>query len=207
MSGASGRLALKGKAASQGFAEGPLVRLDRPPARPRAPGGSAEEERAFRTARAAAAKQIAALAASVAGDAADILEFQLALLDDDSLVAPVFAAIATGTSADDAWNAALAEQIADYRAAPREYLQARAADLVDLRDRVLGALNGEAGALAAIPSGAVIAAADLPPSRFLEIDWSAGWRPRPRAGQPDQPCCDAGPSARRADDRAARHAA
>jgi phosphoenolpyruvate-protein phosphotransferase (PTS system enzyme I) len=174
MSGVSGRLAVKGKAASQGFAEGPLVRLDRLPPRRRAPGGSAEEERALRTALATAARQIAALAASVAGDAADILEFQLALLDDDSLVTPVFAAIAAGTSADSAWNAALTAQIADYRAAPREYLQARAADLVDLRDRVLAALNGEAAPLAVIPPGAVIAAADLPPSRFLEIDWSAG---------------------------------
>ena len=78
---------MKGKAASQGFAEGP-ARAARPAAAPAAARrvASAEEERAFRTALAAAAKQIAALAASVAGDAADILEFQLALLDDDSLV-------------------------------------------------------------------------------------------------------------------------
>jgi phosphoenolpyruvate-protein phosphotransferase (PTS system enzyme I) len=174
VSGVSARIALKGKAASVGFAEGPLVRLDRPPARRRAPGGSAEEERAFRAALATANHQIAALAASVAGDAADILEFQLALLDDESFLKPAFAAIAAGTSADAAWSATLAQQIADYRAAPREYSQARAADLVDLRDRVLAALNGEAAPHEAIPPGAVIAATDLPPSRFLEIDWSAG---------------------------------
>jgi phosphotransferase system enzyme I (PtsI) len=35
-------------------------------------------------------------------------------------------------------------------------------------------LNGEAAPHEAIPPGAVIAATDLPPSRFLEIDWSAG---------------------------------
>jgi phosphotransferase system enzyme I (PtsI) len=64
-------------------------------------------------------------------------------------------------------------QIADCQAAPDEYLRARAADLIDLRDRVLAALNGEAGPLGEIPAGAVVCAEDLPPSRFLEIDWSA----------------------------------
>jgi phosphotransferase system enzyme I (PtsI) len=39
---------------------------------------------------------------------------------------------------------------------------------------VLAALNGEPTQRQAIPPGAVIAAPDLPPSRFLEIDWSAG---------------------------------
>ena len=42
-------------------------------------------------------------------------------------------------------HAALAEQIADYRAAPDEYLQARAADLVDLRDRVLARAQRRGG--------------------------------------------------------------
>jgi phosphoenolpyruvate-protein phosphotransferase (PTS system enzyme I) len=174
MSAASPPLIYTGRTASLGFARGPLVRADRAQLRRREPGNSDKEEKALRAALAAANSQIASLAGGIGGDAAEILEFQLALLDDESLTEPVFAAIAGGTPADVAWSQALAEQIADYRAAPDEYLQARATDLADLRDRVLAALNGGAGVLGKIPAGAVICAEDLPPSRFLEIDWSAG---------------------------------
>ena len=163
-----------GRTASLGFARGPLVRADLAQLRRREPGNSNEEEKALRAALAAAKSQIAALAGGIGGDAADILAFQLALLDDEGLIEPIFETIAKGASADIGWSQALAEQMADYRAAPDEYLQARAADLADLRDRVLAALNGGAGALGRIPAGAVVCAEDLPPSRFLEIDWSAG---------------------------------
>jgi phosphotransferase system enzyme I (PtsI) len=70
--------------------------------------------------------------------------------------------------------AALDEQIADYNSASDEYLQARSSDLADLRDRVLRILRGGQRPAPKIPGGAVICADDLPPSRFLEIDWSAG---------------------------------
>src|SRR5207248_10723289 len=79
---------------------------------------------------------------------------------------------------------ALDEQIAAYRGAPDEYMQARAADLIDLRDRVLAALGGAAHALGRIPTGAVVCADDLPPSRFLEIDWAAGGGLALRNGSP-----------------------
>lgn len=133
-----------------------------------------DETNALRAALAATRGQIAELAASVGGDAADILEFQLALIEDDGLLDPVFAMIVSGTAADSAWSRALDEQVADYRSAPDEYLQARAADLIDLRDRVLAALAGDLAANGGIPAGAVVCAEDLPPSRFLAIDWSAG---------------------------------
>ena len=75
---------------------------------------------------------------------------------------------------DAAWSAALDAQIADYVSAPDEYLQARSADLADLRDRVIRRLHGAAGDAIKIPAGAVVCADDLPPSQFLEIDWSKG---------------------------------
>jgi phosphotransferase system enzyme I (PtsI) len=174
MSAASAALIFYGRTASPGFARGPLMRADRAQVSCREPGSRREEERALRQALAATNGQIAALGSAIGGDAAEILEFQLALLDDESLLDPIFAAIARGTPADKAWSQGLAEQISDYRAAPDEYLQARSADLTDLRDRVLAALNGGAGALGGIPAGAVVFAEDLPPSRFLEIDWSTG---------------------------------
>jgi phosphotransferase system enzyme I (PtsI) len=134
----------------------------------------ADEAGALRAALAAARGQIAALADSGGDQAAAILELQLALLDDDALIEPVFAAIAAGGAADVAWAKALAEHIADYRAATEEYRRARAADFEDLRDRVLVALNDAEGTRRALPPGAIVCAEDLLPSRFLEIDWSRG---------------------------------
>ena len=159
-----------GCAASPGSARGPLVWANSARAEPRA--RSSDEAGALRSALAAAATQIAALAAAAGGEAADILEFQAALLEDDALIGPIFAAVAAGATADAAWTGALEEQIASYRASPDEYMRARAADFVDLRDRVLAAVSGAPPA--AIPAGAIVCAEDLPPSRFLEIDWTHG---------------------------------
>ena len=168
---AAGRI-FNGRTASPGYAHGPVAPAGVGPSGRRRP--SNDEAGALRAALAAANGQIAALARSAGDEAAEILEFQLALMDDESLLEPVFAAIAAGAAADVAWSRALGDQIADYRAAPDEYLRARAADFVDLRDRVLAALNGGASAREALPAGAIITAEDLPPSRFLEIDWSGG---------------------------------
>ena len=73
-----------------------------------------------------------------------------------------------------AWSSALDAQITDYHSAADEYLQARSSDLADLRDRVLRILRGGEGEAPRIPGGAVVCADDLPPSQFLEIDWSRG---------------------------------
>src|SRR5260370_9440844 len=124
-----------------------------------------------------AAAELAALAAGAADDAAGILGFQIALLEDDALSAPAFAAIEGGAPADVAWREALDNEIAGYRSAEDETFRARAADLCDLRDRVLAWLDGGAVDPTVAPlvaPGSIVAAADLPPSRFLAIDWRAG---------------------------------
>jgi len=113
------------------------------------------------------------LAARLEGESADILGFQAAMLDDPVLSEPAFEAIAAGQGADAAWTTALGSEIAGYEAAEDEYFQARAADLRDLADRVLGHLSGERGG-PPIGPGSVLTADDLPPSRFLSIDWSQG---------------------------------
>jgi phosphoenolpyruvate-protein phosphotransferase (PTS system enzyme I) len=174
MASLSAGLIFEGRTASPGFARGPFVRIDQAPCDSRAPGARDEEESALRAALAVAADQIAALAGAAGGDAAAILEFQLALLEDEGLLEPIFAAIAAGTPADAAWSQSLEKQIAEYQAAPDEYQRARATDLVDLCDRVRAALTGGTRFARKIPVGAVICAEDLPPSRFLEIDWSEG---------------------------------
>jgi phosphotransferase system enzyme I (PtsI) len=166
--------AYKGRTASVGFAHGPFVRVDPAPTDGRAVGTPPDEDRALRAALASASRQVAALAEAAGGEAAQILEFQVALLEDEEFLEPTFIAIHNGTPADAAWASSLAEQIADYNSATDEYLQARSSDLADLRDRVLRTLRGGDGETLKIPGGAVVCADDLPPSRFLEIDWSNG---------------------------------
>jgi phosphotransferase system enzyme I (PtsI) len=166
--------AYRGRTASIGFAAGPFVRVDAATNGARAIGAPKDEERALRAALVSAGRQIAALAGAAGGEAAQILEFQVALLDDEDFLEPIFAAVLAGTPADAAWSAALIGQIADYNSAPDEYLQARSSDLADLRDRVIRTLRGGEDVAPKIPGGAVVCADDLPPSQFLEIDWSKG---------------------------------
>ncbi len=168
------RLTYRGKTASFGFARGPFLRVDAVPNGRRATGTPKEEELALREALAAASRQITMLADAAGGEAAQILEFQTALLEDEDFLDPVFAAIVGGKPADRAWSSLLDGQIADYNAASDEYLRARSSDLADLRDRVARALRGGDGEAVKNPGGAIVCADDLPPSRFLEIDWSRG---------------------------------
>jgi phosphoenolpyruvate-protein phosphotransferase (PTS system enzyme I) len=168
------RLAYRGRTASIGFAHGQFVRLEAAADGKRAVGAPKDEELAIRAALHSAAQQIALLANAAGGEASQVLEFQVALLEDEDFLDPIFAAIDAGTPAEVAWSSSLDEQIADYNSAPNEYLQARSSDMADLRDRVLRTLRGGASEAPEIPGGAVVCADDLPPSRFLEIDWSGG---------------------------------
>lgn len=174
MQGGAAGSAYRGRTASIGFAHGPLVRVDAGAAGERVAGTLVEEALALRKAIDLASGQIADLAASAGGEAAQILEFQVALLEDEDLIEAIFASIGEGRPADVAWRSTLDEQIAEYNSAADEYLQARSSDLADLRDRVVHILRGDAGEPLKIPSGGVVCADDLPPSRFLEIDWSGG---------------------------------
>ena len=166
--------AYRGRTASIGFAHGPLVRVDQAANAERVAGTLVDEALALRSAIDGASRQIAELAAIAGGEAAQILEFQVALLEDEDFIAAIFASIGEGKPADAVWRSALDAQIADYNSTLDEYLKARSSDLADLRERVLNVLRGGEGQPLKIPGGAVVCAEDLPPSRFLEIDWSAG---------------------------------
>lgn len=162
-----------GRVASPGFAAGPIFRIERSCA----PAGlaatlSPEAERARLVAALEQARAgLSALVAETSGDASDILAFQLALAEDDTLTDPALAAIATGQSAESAWRAAVGVLIADYEAASEEYFRARAGDLRDLEARVLDALLG-GGVTIMLPERAIGLARDLAPSLFLGLDWS-----------------------------------
>ncbi len=159
--------------ASAGLALGPLVVHRQAKRVARTPGSADQERSALRAALAQAEQELNALAESSDDAAAEIIEFQVALLDDEDLIDPIDAAIADGAAADTAWAEALDREIADYLDGDDEYFQARAADLTDLRERVLDALAGAAEvAPTAIAPDAIYAADDLTPSRFLETDWA-----------------------------------
>ncbi|MCA6100463.1 phosphoenolpyruvate--protein phosphotransferase [Bradyrhizobium australafricanum] len=174
MQGGAAGLAYCGRTASIGFAHGPFVRVDAGAAGERVAGTLVEEALALRNAIDVASGQIADLATSAGGEAAQILEFQVALLEDEDLIKAIFASIGEGRPADIAWRSTLDAHIADYNSAPDDYLKARSSDLADLRDRVVHILRGDQGQPLKVPSGGVVCADDLPPSRFLEIDWSGG---------------------------------
>ncbi len=164
---------LHGRPASPGLAIGKIAHVPSGPAASRVAGTPEQERTALHAAIAAASGEVEALAARSAGDGADILSFQVALLGDEALYEPALAAIADGAPADAAWRTALDHEIAGYTGADDPHFRARTADLADLRDRVLALLAGSTLAIDT-PPGAVLVADDLTPSRFLATDWTHG---------------------------------
>ena len=172
-----------GRAASPGLAIGPVTMLTAAAERRTAAGDPAEETAALKAAIEAATKELSALAETVEGEAAEILEFQVAMLQDDALAEGAYDAISVGIAADHAWRSALDAELAGYRAAEDEYFRARSADLADIRDRVLAHLNGGSHTVI-IPAGAIVAGDDISPSAFLAADWSRGGAIVLAAGSP-----------------------
>ncbi len=165
---------LRGRPASPGLASGQIAVLAAVDAPRRAGSGDpAIEAAALRDAVAGGLVETQALQALAHGEASDMIAFQAAMLEDPELIQAAVAAIAAGTPADVAWETAMNGEIAGYAAADDPYFRARTTDLQDIRDRVLAKLRGtDAGR--AISAGAIVAAADMPLSRFLTIDWDQG---------------------------------
>src|SRR4051812_36434936 len=133
----------------------------------------AQEAAALRTAIEGARAEIAEQIKTMQGEVADILEFQVAMLEDDALAVAAYEVISVGITADHAWRLALDTEIDGYRSAEDEYFRARAADIIDIRDRVLAHLSG-VDTVARIAGGAIVAADDITPSAFLAADWTRG---------------------------------
>ena len=164
---------LIGRAASPGLAIGPVTMLTAAVARRTASDDPAQEAAALRAAIEGARAEIAEQIKTIQGEVADILEFQVAMLEDDALAVAAYEVISVGITADHAWRLALDVEIEGYRAAEDEYFRARAADIVDIRDRVLAHLSG-VDTVARIAGGSIVAADDITPSAFLAADWSRG---------------------------------
>src|SRR5271165_5663988 len=111
-------LRLFGRSAAPGVAKGLVVVLDaaRRPRR-KAAGTQAEEALALQRALARSLAEVEALAGKAAGEAAEMLGFQVAMLSDEELVRPALEGVEAGESAAAAWEAAMDSEIAGYRKA------------------------------------------------------------------------------------------
>jgi phosphotransferase system enzyme I (PtsI) len=164
---------IDGRCAVPGLAAGILVVLDEDTHSRQASQDCRVEADALRSAVERAMGELTTLSAGADDDAADILGFQVAMLDDPALAEPAFAAIASGAGADRAWRTAMDAEAGGYETADDEYFRARAADIRDIRDRVLAHLHGRQ-LHPGVPPGSIVAAVDMAPSRFLSVDWSLG---------------------------------
>ncbi len=165
---------LTGVAASPGVAAGPARRLraaaDPPPARE---SEAAEAERARledarEAARAAIARDRDAVSGSAGAAEAAIFDAHLALLDDDALLEPAGAAIAAGATAEGAWHDAAARVAERFRGLDDALLRERAADVLDVGRRVVGALTGAADA--APPDPGIVVVRELTPADAAGLD-------------------------------------
>ncbi|HUE46430.1 MAG TPA: phosphoenolpyruvate-utilizing N-terminal domain-containing protein, partial [Aestuariivirgaceae bacterium] len=126
---------LKGTAASRGIATGPLVAIAQGAERHRTPRGDAPAERRdLQKAVEQAVADLLRLAGALEEDAAAVLEFQIAMLQDEELANPVLEAVATGEPAQSAWRKRMDAMMAEYAASEDEYFRAREADIRDIRD-------------------------------------------------------------------------
>jgi len=165
----------KGIAASEGVTLGTIHLLRSRSLAARTVGSREEEAEAFRKALGHATEDLNDLIAGEDDLAAEILEFQVALLEDEDFLAPCAAAISSGEPAHVAWTDMLDSEIAEYRDGDDEYFKARADDLNDLKSRVLAHLaDGGGQACEALPQDAIVVAEEITPSQFLEIAWRPG---------------------------------
>lgn len=164
---------LSGTVASDGLVSGAAVFLDgrKETVCRSAPGTPEQEKETLGKAVTAACHDLETLLQRLDDEeAAGLVEFQIAMLEDETVLEPAYAAILSGQAAAIAWDAAMGTLISDYETAESDYFQARASDLADIRDRVVRHIGGVADNH--IPPGSVMIGDDLAPTLFLETDWS-----------------------------------
>ncbi len=172
-------ITITGKGVSNGVAFGPLYFYHRATgdvAR-RTDADSAVELERFETARKTAMEQLGALyqkaMAEVGEEAATLFETHQMMLDDPDYVESVQGLIEDEHLNAEAAVSDTAEQFAEMFAnMDNAYMQARAADVKDVSNRVIGILSGavEGGIDSDVP--VILAADDLAPSETVQLDKS-----------------------------------
>ena len=163
---------LEGRSASNGIGFGYCLRLSVRHTQ-RVVGSPDEELEAFTNTVTKVSERLANLISGANKLGAEILAFQAMLLEDESILKPVYLQIENGVAADKAWNVVLEAETAEYEGSDDEYISARASDFEDLRIRVLNALTGVDDTLPAANGQSVLVADRLGPSTLLEIDWNS----------------------------------
>jgi phosphotransferase system enzyme I (PtsI) len=105
-------------------------------------------------------------------DSAAILDFQIEMLLDPTIVDMAGERVENGESAIFAWIAAMNDYIVGFEQSDDELTRARAVDVIDMRNRVLDIMMGKPEI--SFPDGAIYVGGDIEPSLFLAHDWSGG---------------------------------
>lgn len=163
-------LRLKAKSASPGIASGPAFLAERPDAAPapRTVGGFGALEKAIDI----SIGELERLAEGADAESRDIIDFQIEVLRDPTIAEATGARMEADENVVFAWVATIDAYIGELEAADEEQMRARAVDILDIKNRVLGALAGTP--IADFPPGSVFVGKDMEPSRFLAHDWSKG---------------------------------
>ena len=137
--------------------------------------GVQQEKARLRTAVQAFAQRTQAMAdalrARLDGQEADILASQILMANDPALLAQTDSRIEAGECAEAALDAVCASYIQLFAAAGDELLAQRAADIEDIRARLLAILLGRSEAsIPDVPPGTVLIAWDLTPSMTVSVN-------------------------------------
>ena len=166
-----------GLPASPGIALGPARHLL--PVVPEVPTGPpvdpAEDWAALQRARDEVRADLLAERASVAMAASEqeaaILDVHLLYIDDEALIAPARAGVLRGgRNAAEAWRDAIGSIAALYRGLDEPYQRARAADVVDVGNRVLLRLLGHGRARARLDGPGILVAGEATPGDLASLD-------------------------------------
>lgn len=138
---------------------------------------TAEEVARFLEARSIASSQLCSLykkaCREVGSENAAIFEIHQMMLDDDDYLESV-ENIITGESVNAEYAVALTgENFSNmFRAMSDSYMQARAADVTDISERIVCVLSGRSHSLTDLDKPCIIAADDLTPSETVQLDKS-----------------------------------
>ena len=173
----AGKDELTGIPASPGIAIGPAFqyRPRLPQVQSRSVADAEAERRRLETAVAIAQDEIATLHANavrqVGADEAAIFEAHLLFLQDATLLVPVKTAIlGQKINAESAWQSAIERTAAAFHALDDPYMRARAADVLDVGQRVLRHLLGVEPPALDMDEPVILLAADLTPSDTARLD-------------------------------------
>ncbi len=166
---------LQGTGISAGAAVGPVFRLDRGRRKPagESAGTPAEELSRFEEARKRAKQALTDLSrragAAVGGDEGQLFETHALMLEDPDLLEGIQAAISGGSPAERAVEQVLEGFALEMEHLNDPYMSMRAADLRDVKGRLLALLWGETRQIQPdCPS--IVAADELMPSDTIQLD-------------------------------------